>query len=408
VRAIILAAGMGNRLGPKANGRPKALQRIGVKTLIEHQLEALSAEGVGPVVVVVGHGENQVRDLLGDAVEYVVNERASETNSLYSLWLAREWLDGPVVLLNSDVLFHPEVLRRLLAADGSALAFDSSSHGGAEQTKVGLRDKWVCDLGKDFPETGARGENLGVIKLDTVAADALRRRCEAIIEAGGEKVWVTEAVRSILADVDVLGVNVAGLPWVEIDFPYDLDRARRQVEPAIRRSLRPRRRAWQRVRLPAGIAGAIGSMFGAWSLSAHVGPASIDWESVAPQGTAETRLERRDRGSQKWWSLDRGQSMTVYVEGPAPLRVESRPLVSNRSEGEIGYVIELLLDGRPFRFEASDSSVDPGVALEGYLVGDRDRDEYLLPSGRHVLEVRYLEGAPRSLLVRVRQPESGA
>jgi len=100
--------------------------------------------------------------------------------------------------------------------------------------------------------------------------------------------------------------------------------------------------------------------------------------------------------------------MTVYVEGPAPLRVESRPLVSNASEGVVGYVIELLLDGRLFRFEASDSEVDPSVALEGYLVGDRDRDKYVLPSGSHVLEVRYLEGAPRSLLVRVRQPESGA
>ena len=405
MKAIILAAGMGSRLGPRAEGRPKALQRIAGKTLVEHQLEALSAEGVGPVVVVVGHGADQVRTVLGDAVEYVVNERPGETNSLYSLWLARDWLDGEVLLLNSDVFFHPDILKRLLATGGSALAYDSSSHGGAEQTKVGLRGRRVCDLGKDFPETGARGENLGLIKLDADGAAALRRRAEAIISAGGERTWVTEAVRSILAEVEVEAVNVAGLPWVEIDFPYDLDRARRQVAPAIRQSMHPHRRAWRRLRRPLGLTGALVSALVAWSLSAQVGPGSIDWESVVPQGADRVRLERAERGSQKWWVLDRGNSVRFDVEGPLPLRLETRPLMPEGVRGEVGYVVELLLDGAPFKYGASHGMRDPDVFLEGYLVGDRDRDKYTMPPGSHVLEVRFLAGEPASILLRVRQPE---
>ncbi len=180
MKAIILAAGLGSRLGAKANGQPKALQRVGHRSLIEHQLESLSAEGVGPVAVVIGHGGDQIRTVLGDSVEYVVNEHPSETNSLYSLCLAREWLKKDVLILNCDVLFHPEVLKRLLRAEGNALAYDSTSHSGAEQTKVGLRGSRVVDLGKDFPETGARGENLGIVKLDPAGCLALKGKAEAI------------------------------------------------------------------------------------------------------------------------------------------------------------------------------------------------------------------------------------
>jgi len=405
MKAIILAAGMGSRLGSKAQGRPKALQRIGTRTLIEHQIEALSAEGIGPVAVVVGHGADQIRTVLGDSVEYVVNERPGETNSLYSLWLARAWLDGDVVLLNSDVFFHPDILKRLLAAEGSALAYDSSSYGGAEQTKVGLRGRLVCDLGKDFPETGARGENLGLIKLDREGAAALGRRAEAIVSSGGERTWVTEAVRSILAEVDVLAVNVAGLPWVEIDFPYDLDRARRQVEPAIRRSLHPRRRIWRSARLPLGMTAAIGSLVFVWSLSAEVGPASVDWESIAPVKAHKVRINRGARGAQSWWVVNRGQGLTVEVEGPAPVRLESRPLLADGPVVDAAYVLELVLDGNPFRYEANRGSPDPEVFLEGHLVGERDRDRFDLPAGPHVLQVNFLAGAPESLLVRIRQPE---
>src|SRR5262245_6712280 len=131
MRAIILAAGLGSRLGSKGNGQPKALLRIGDGSIIEHQLEMLSSEGVGPIIVVVGHGADEVRKVLGESVEYVVNERPGETNSLYSLWLAREWLKGDVVLLNSDLLFDPSILKNLLATEGNALAYDSLSLNGA-------------------------------------------------------------------------------------------------------------------------------------------------------------------------------------------------------------------------------------------------------------------------------------
>jgi choline kinase len=403
MRAIILAAGLGSRLGSKANGQPKALLRIGDRTIIEHQLEMLSSEGVGQVIVVVGHREDEVRKVLGESVEYVSNERPSDTNSLYSLWLAREWLTGDVVLLNSDLLFDPGILKNLLATDGNALAYDSLSLNGAEQTKVGLQGGRVIDLGKDLPITGARGENLGLIKLDEQGSAALRQRVEAIVAAGEEKAWVTEAVRSTLADVEVRGVNVAGQAWVEIDFPYDLDRARRVVWPAIwkhhpDRKFR-RRASWVALAVSPMLLLAL-----AWRVSARVGPASVDWETLAPESGALVRLQRGDDTSQRWWLLRRGDTLAVQAPGGGRTRLEARPVVNNASD-TAAFALAILLDGKPFRYEARRAAIDTKVQLPGQLLGKRDRETYLLPAGSHRLAIHYLAGTTGAILVRVRQSE---
>ena len=406
MKAIILAAGLGSRLGAKAKGQPKALQRVGNRTLIEHQLEALSAEGVGPVLVVIGHGADKIKTVLGDSVDYVLNEKAAETNSLYSLWLARDWLRDDVLLLNCDVLFHPEVLKRLLRAGGNALAYDSTSASGAEQTKVGLRGPTVSDLGKDFPETGARGENVGIIKLNAEGSLALGSKAEAIIASGGETSWVTEAVRAILAEVEVEGVNVAGLPWVEIDFPYDLSKARRQVWPQIQRSTHPWQLLWRRARIPAAAVIAAGLMASVWTVSAEVGPASVDWESIAPAERTRVSIERVDDGPQRWWMIPPEGSLNVELSGSVSTRVESRALFPEDTEIEdVAYVLEMTLDGEPYRYEANRSSPDRDVSLEGYEVGTRDRDRFVVPEGHHTLGVRLLAGQVEGVLVRVRQPE---
>ncbi|MDH5589809.1 MAG: phosphocholine cytidylyltransferase family protein [Gemmatimonadota bacterium] len=405
MKAIILAAGLGSRLGPKAKGLPKALQKVGDRTLIEHQLEALSAEGVGPVVGVVGHGEGHVRTVLGDSVEYVVNSRPSETNSLYSLWLARQWLEGEVLILNSDLFFHPDILKRLLRTKGSALAFDSTSHGGAEQTKVGLNGGRITDLGKDFPETGARGENLGLIKFDAQASMTMRKRAEAIISSGGERTWVTEAVRSVLAEVEVTGVNVAGLPWVEIDFPYDLDAARRQVWPEIQRSRHPGRRFLYRMRTPLSLGAVAAVLITVWGLSAEVGPASIDWESIPPDSAERVKLKRVANGSQKWWIVEPGRTVTVEVDGDYPVRLEARPLLPENRADTVAYVLELTVDGEPVHYEAHRAQPDPEVSLAGWTVGSRDREVHTLPPGPHLIGVKFLAGRAGAVLVRVRQPE---
>src|SRR5574341_27914 len=226
MRAVILAGGVGSRLDSRSGGRPKALVEIGGRPLVMHQLEALADHGVGPVLMVVGHKHEMIREVVGQRVEYLLNERYQDTNSLYSLWLAREWIRGPFVLLNSDLVFDPEILARVLEEPGNVLAYDSTSSHGREQTKVAIRERRVTDLGKDLPPRSARGESLGLLKFDEEGAKAMLGAAEHLIGEGHDRAWVIEATRAVCRSVPIYGVNVAGLPWAEVDFPYDLEQAR--------------------------------------------------------------------------------------------------------------------------------------------------------------------------------------
>ena len=114
MKAIILAAGKGTRLDGAAV-KPKCLVDVGGSTLLHRQIETLRSLNVTKIVVVVG-GAGNIREECDDEIDFVENAKFAETSSLYSLWLARDTLmDGFV--LNSDVLFHPQMLADLLESN---------------------------------------------------------------------------------------------------------------------------------------------------------------------------------------------------------------------------------------------------------------------------------------------------
>ena len=112
--AIILAAGQGTRLLPYTIDKPKCMLTFENLTLIEIQIKVFRAYGVKNIVVVTGYKGVLVENLLGRSVKYIYNERYEETSSMYSLWLARRDAMKGCFVLNSDVLFHPEILKNLI------------------------------------------------------------------------------------------------------------------------------------------------------------------------------------------------------------------------------------------------------------------------------------------------------
>lgn len=406
MQAVILAGGVGSRLEKLTNGRPKCLVEIGGRPLILHQLEALSDHGVGPVLMVVGYNHEAIREVVGQRVEYLVNERFRETNSLYSLWLAREWVTGSFVLLNSDLFFDPEILSRLLEEPGNVLAYDSTSSRGREQTKVAIRGRRVLDLGKDLPPTSARGESLGLLKFDVDGAKAMFTVADELVRQGQERAWVIEATRAVSRTVPLYGVNVAGLRWTEVDFPHDLEEARREVWPAIWKGRWRRAVYWKRTRWAIGALAALVLTVTGWFASARVGPASIDWENVPPLEAPRVSLAL-PTGSQKWWLVARGDSVAAHLDGGTPIRLEFRLLMApaRADTGGGRYVVAVSVDGRQHDWEAFTATPDSGAVLAGAVVGDRDRLEFELPPGRHVVRVALVAGHGDRLLLRIRRPE---
>ncbi|MFN2564251.1 MAG: NTP transferase domain-containing protein [Gemmatimonadaceae bacterium] len=403
MQAVILAAGLGSRLKPVTGGTAKALIEVGGRPLILHQLEALADHGVGPVLVIGGHQADELQKVVGQRAEMILNERFVETNSLYSLWLAREWIKGPFVLLNCDLLFDPQILDRLLAEKGSVLAYDSTSSRGREQTKVAIKDGRVVDIGKDVPPSAARGESIGMLKFDADGARAMLRAATELIENNEQQAWVIAATRVMCSQVPLYAANIAGHPWAEIDFPYDLDVARREVWPAISKGRWRQRIHWRRTRWAAVAVLAGAMLIGGWAASTRVGPASIDWEAVPVAGVPPIHIERFAK-RQQWWDVAIGQWATAQLDSGLAV-IDTRLVLPPDAPQRPRYVVAVTVDGRPYDWEAFTAQTDTSVRLTGSVLGDRDQIALTLGPGSHTVGVTLVDGHARRMLVRMRKPQ---
>ena len=237
MKAIILSAGQGSRLLPLTQDRPKCLLDIGGRSIIEHQVDLLVAEGIRQITVVIGYMGLKVREVLGSRVVYCENDLFASTSSMYSLWLARDAAADGFLVVNSDVLFHGDILKSLLnSPHGDALAVDFESVMAEEEMKVQVRDGRVVALSKQL--SNGDGENLGMVKLTAEGSRVLFTKIDELLRQNHRQVMVPFALNAIAPSYDLAAVPVQGLPWIEIDFPEDYERAREVVYPAIRRELR--------------------------------------------------------------------------------------------------------------------------------------------------------------------------
>lgn len=235
MKAIILAAGKGTRLDGAAV-KPKCLVDIGGSTLLHRQIDTLRSLGVRKIVIVVGFGADSIREECDDEISFVENEVFAETSSLYSLWLAREHLADGFVVLNSDVLFHPQMLADLLESDhGDALLISDSDPNplGDEEMKIKVRDQLVVDISKQMDPLEADGENVGIVKFSASGARLLVEYMNSLINSGAVKDWAPRAFLEFARNHPLHALSTRGLPWIEIDFPEDYQRAVNEVLPKI-------------------------------------------------------------------------------------------------------------------------------------------------------------------------------
>jgi choline kinase len=238
MNAIILAAGKGTRL----NGvelKPKCLFEVGGRTLLDRQLSALADPQIEKIVMVLGFEAERIQRHCPPNVSFVINSRFGDTSSLYSLWLAREYLSDGFVVLNCDVLFHPELLQRLLAAPfDAALLIDfvgkENNQLGDEEMKVKVSEGLITDIRKDMHPTQADGENVGMAMFKREAARRLVAEMDQLISSGDcDRDWAPRAFREYALRHSLHAISTNNYPWIEIDFPEDYRRAQEEILPRI-------------------------------------------------------------------------------------------------------------------------------------------------------------------------------
>jgi choline kinase len=242
VNAVILIAGVARRLAPLTDTTHKALLSVGGRPILARMLDALNAVGIRQTTLVVGHCADQVRGVAGErvgrmAVRYIHNPEYTR-GSVISLHAARQCLREPTLVMDADVLFPREFLRRLLALPApSALLVDRGFSDTGEEVKIYTRGDRVIALGKKVvPEAwDAVGEGVGFFKCGAEAAPELVRCLGRVIQdSRGLGEW-EDALHMLVPHRHVGWADVTGLPWTEIDFVEDLHRAEADVIPHVTR-----------------------------------------------------------------------------------------------------------------------------------------------------------------------------
>lgn len=235
MKAIILAAGKGSRLD-QSGETVKCLLKFGSSTLIELQCKYLKECGINDISVVVGFEAERVRRACGPQLEYIENPIFVNTNSLYSLWLARQNFSDGFVVINSDVLFHPQLLWDLLTArreDALLVSYREETSYGDEEMKVKVRGGRVLDISKDMDPAEADGENVGIVKFGASGARLLQEQMAPLVEDGALRSWAPRAFLEFAKRRPLHVIGTRGFPWIEIDFPQDYRCAQDEIFPQI-------------------------------------------------------------------------------------------------------------------------------------------------------------------------------
>lgn len=241
MKAMVLVAGVSRRLYPLTEHRPKCLLEVGDRTIFDHQMDAVRSVGIREVCLVLGYRREQIveharRHHPDLSFTHVVNHRFFETNTAWSLWEAGdEFLDRDFVYMNGDVLFQPELLRRVVEAPHPAALAVEAKPCGEEEVKV-LVDAAgrVTRIGKDVEPGTSHGEFIGVGLFTAPFAAHFYQALDAVIHEGGQNAYFEAGLDRILGEHPVHMVDVTDLPCIEIDFPEDYEAARRKVLPRFR------------------------------------------------------------------------------------------------------------------------------------------------------------------------------
>lgn len=242
----MMAAGLGSRLYGNDDTHPhKALLSFDDRSLLQRHVEALQALRIADLALVVGyHPEELGQELVRlNALDYVsmrYNPRFRR-GSLLSLWTVRDVLrsGADILFMDADVLYHRDLIQRLIdTPHRNCFLLDRNIEPTEEPVRLCLRNDRLVEfrkvVGSDVVYDTV-GEWPGFLRLAPEGAVRLAERLEVLVAAGRLDDPYEEGMRAdVLAWPETFGVeDVTGLPWIEIDFLADVERARHEILPRL-------------------------------------------------------------------------------------------------------------------------------------------------------------------------------
>ena len=226
MKALILNSGLGSRMGVLTSEHPKCMTEISPReTILSRQLRQLSEAGIRQAVITTGDYDgvlvNYCRALdLPLDYTFVKNPVYDQTNYIYSIYCAREYLDDDIVLMHGDLVFENEVFDKVLASESSCMTVSSTLPLPEKDFKAQVKDGMVMRVGVDIFEDALEAQALYKLNKNDwkVWLDKIVEFCEA----GNRKVYAENALNELNGAANIAALDVGDLLCAEIDNPEDL------------------------------------------------------------------------------------------------------------------------------------------------------------------------------------------
>ncbi len=245
-KALILAAGIGKRLGDLTRNIPKCLLPIDFNdrnTLLDLSIQSLLDNGISEIIIVTGFGAEALKMHINYkwknkvSFKYIFNEYFKEYNNIYSAYLARNIWDDETLLLNSDIIFHPLILKNLIQeiketnSQKSFLVIDDKKILTAESMKVKVNSACeIKEINKGLEIKSSFGEYIGITYLRGFERIKFIESLEENVKNKKLDLYYEDAIAHVLDEISVPPFSTSGLSWIEVDTPEDYEIAKQILQ----------------------------------------------------------------------------------------------------------------------------------------------------------------------------------
>lgn len=227
MKAILLAAGRGTRISRMVKEIPKSTLPVNGIPLIRLTVDMLQSKGI-ETVVCVGYQQNMIKEALkGCDVTYYFNPFYDVTNSIASLWFARQELDGECLIMNADVFFSEKILNMIMEEEHQAVMLVDKSRRKTGDYFFSTTDNGcIRKYGKDLPLQYRSCEYVGISKISGEFMPCFAKRLNQLIGASKHGMWWEDTLYSFTHENEyqINTRDVEGLFWSEIDYFDDYER----------------------------------------------------------------------------------------------------------------------------------------------------------------------------------------
>jgi len=237
--ALLLAAGTGSRLYPLTEDAPKCLTLVNGVSILERLVDSLQSHGFKRLIVVTGFKAGDIRNFLKDQVgdlkiEYVYSPLYASTNNIFSLWMARDLINEPFLLLESDLVFDESLLEDMLYPDRIAVAGLQSWMNGTCVTVNNDQRVESFHLGNACTPDQTKFKTVNIYSMSLNSWRRVGQQLDIRIADGQVQDYYEVVFSDLVASGELSfdAVSFDHKPWYEIDTMDDLAVAEELFVPA--------------------------------------------------------------------------------------------------------------------------------------------------------------------------------